>query len=135
MILGFGKCRQLALLAEPGDWWDIGNSGSSRVRTFPKALGAFRKIVELRGQSLRVRPFAELKELARQPVERITVESRPATIAVSTFPMPSGGLQIVIQGFLAHRFFPGKSVALDGFYKYPDETIAPMSPEEFWDFD
>jgi len=30
---------------------------------------------------------------------------------------------------------PGKSVALDGFYEYPDETVAPMKDEEFWDFD
>ena len=105
------------------------------MRTFPKALGTFRKIVEERGQWLRGRPFGELKELASQPVERITVESRPATIGIIALPLPSGGLQIVVQGFLEHRFFPGKSVALDGFYKYPDETTAPMSAEEFWAFD
>ena len=28
---------------------------------------------------------------------------------------------------------PGKSVALDGFYKYRDETVSEMTPEEFWD--
>jgi hypothetical protein len=51
------------------------------------------------------------------------------------FPMPGGALQIVIQGFLEHRFLPGKSVALDGFYKYRDEAVAPMSSEDFWKFD
>ena len=109
--------------------------GCNRVRTFPRALGAFRKVVEQRGQSLRERTFAELKEVAKEPVERITVEDRSATIGILMFPMPSGALQIVIQGFLSHHFFPGKSVALDGFYKYPDETVAPMSPEDFWKFD
>ncbi len=29
---------------------------------------------------------------------------------------------------------PGKSVALDGFYKYPDETVSEMKGDEFWDF-
>jgi len=104
------------------------------MRTFPKALGAFRKIVEQRGQQLRERSFAELKELAAQPAERITVESRPASVGIIARPLPSGGLQIVVQGFLEHRLFPGKSVAVDGFYKYPDETTAPMSPEDFWEF-
>jgi hypothetical protein len=105
------------------------------VRTFPKALGTFRKIVEQRGQLLRERSFAELKELTNQPVDEITVESRRGTIGTLMFPMPSGGVQIVVQGFLEHRFLPGKSVALDGFYKYPDETIAPLSPQDFYDFD
>jgi hypothetical protein len=104
------------------------------VRTFPKALGTFRKIVEQRGQRLRERSFAELKQLANQPVEQITVESRPATIGIIVLPIPSGGLQIVVQGFLEHRFI-GKSVALDGFYKYPDETVAAMKEEEFCQFD
>jgi len=50
-------------------------------------------------------------------------------------PMPNGGLRVVIRGFLEHRLMPGKSVALDGFCKYPDQTVLEMKPEEFWDFD
>jgi len=49
--------------------------------------------------------------------------------------LPSGGIQVVFQGFLEQRFMPGKSVALDGFYKYPEETVSEMKAEEFWDFD
>ena len=105
------------------------------MRTLPKDLGAFRKIVEQRGRWLRERAFAELKQLANQPPEQITVESRPATIGTIVLVTQSGALQIVVQGFLEHRFFPGKSVALDGFYKYPDETVAPMPAEELWKFD
>jgi hypothetical protein len=106
------------------------------MRTFPKALGAFRKIVEQRGQSLRQRSFAELTEMARQPAtEHLTVESRPASISIILRPLPSGGLQIVVQGFLEHRLFPGKSVALDGFYEYPDGSMALMSQQDFYEFD
>lgn len=104
------------------------------MRTFPKALAEFREIVKERGSVLRRKSFAELKQLATAP-ERITVQSRPATIATIVLSLPSNGLQVVVQGFLEHRLFPGKSVALDGFFKYPDDTEARMSPEEFWDFD
>ena len=104
------------------------------MRTFPRALGTFQRIIDERGQRLRKRSFAELKGLARLP-EHITVESRSATIGTIVLPMPSGGLQIVVQGFLKHRFLPGKSVALDGFCKYPDESIVPMLPAEFLGFD
>ena len=29
----------------------------------------------------------------------------------------------------------GQNVALDGFYKYPDRTVAPMPKEDFYEFD
>jgi hypothetical protein len=92
-------------------------------------------MVKDRGARLRQRPFAELKQLANQPVEHVTVESRKATIGIIVLTPPSGGIQLVLQGFLDHRFMPGKSVALDGFYKYPDETVTEMKTEEFWKFD
>jgi hypothetical protein len=34
------------------------------------------------------------------------------------------------------RFLPMVwDVALDGFYKYPDETMAPMTREDMWAYD
>ena len=72
--------------------------------------------------------------MANKPAEHVVVGSRKATIAYIVLPMPNGGIQIVIQGFLEHRHMPGKSVACDGFYKYPDETMSEMTAEEFWDF-
>jgi hypothetical protein len=63
------------------------------------------------------------------------VESRKARIGIIARTLPSGGIQVVLQGFMEHRFMPGKSVALDGFYKYPDETVSAMKAEEFWEFD
>ena len=92
-------------------------------------------MVKQRGSRLRQLPFEELKQLATRPVEHVTVESRKAKIGIIVLPSPSGGIQVVVQGFLDHHFMPGKSVALDGFYKYPDETVAEMTAEEFWGFD
>jgi hypothetical protein len=68
-------------------------------------------------------------------MEHLTVELRPATISIITQPLPTGGLRVVIQGFMKARFLPGKHVALDGFYKYPDGTVAPMPDREFYKFD
>jgi hypothetical protein len=92
-------------------------------------------MVEERGSRLRQLPFTELKRLANEPIEQVMVESRKAIIGIVVLPLPSGDIQVVVQGFLEHRFMPGKSVALDGFYKYPDETVTEMTSEEFWDFD
>jgi hypothetical protein len=104
------------------------------MRTFPKSLATFRKIVNERGERLRQLPFEELKRLANEPIEHLTVDSRPATIGTIVQSFPSGGIRVVVQGFMKARFL-GSHVALDGFYKCPDETTAPMSDEEFYEFD
>jgi hypothetical protein len=92
-------------------------------------------MIRERGSRLRQLPFAELKELASQPTEYVAIGGRSGTIAYIVLPMPSGGIQFVVQGFLEHHYMPGKSVALDGFYKYPEESVSEMKAEEFWDFD
>jgi hypothetical protein len=104
------------------------------MRTFPKALAKFRDIVDERGQQLRKLPFEELKRFGDKPAEHLTVESRPATIGIIVQPLPSGGIRVVVQGFMKARLL-GSNVALDGFYKYSDETVAPMPDEEFCEFD
>ncbi len=103
------------------------------MRTFPKALSAFRTMVKERGARLRQLPFAELS-LADHPFEHFVVGSNKAKIAIIVLPTPSGGIQVVVQGFLKHRFMPGSHVAMDGFYKYPDERIAAVRDEEYSDF-
>ena len=105
------------------------------MRTFPKSLATFQKIVDERGEQLRGLTFEELKQLASHPIEYLTVEARPATIGIIVQPLPSVGLRIVVQGFMEAELIPGKHVALDGFYKYPDGTVAPMASEEFYEFD
>jgi hypothetical protein len=104
------------------------------MRTFPKSLATFRNIVEERGKRLRGVPFANLEQLPQGPAEHLNVESRPATIGIIVQPLPSGGIRVVIQGFMKARLL-GHHVALDGFYKYPDETVAAMPQEEFYEFD
>jgi len=104
------------------------------MRTFPKALAKFRDIVNERGKRLRDLPFDELKRLGDPPIEHLVVESRPATIGIIVQSVASGGIRVVVQGFMKAKFL-GKNVALDGFYKYPDETVAPMPEREFYEFD
>jgi hypothetical protein len=104
------------------------------MRTFPKSLAAFRQIVDERGQRLRQLTFEGLKQLRAEP-ERITVESRPATISIIVQPKLDGSLRVVIQGFMKVRFGPGKHVALDGFYKHPNGTVTTMPANEFYEFD
>ncbi len=52
-------------------------------------------------------------------------------------PLASGGVLVVIQGYLKSRWFGSfvSTFALDGFYKYPDETMAPMTQEDIWEYD
>jgi hypothetical protein len=111
---------------------------SSQMRTFPKSLAAFRKIVNEKGQRLRQLTFDDLKQLIRPlekgTVEHLTVDSRPATIGIIVEATGDGVLRVVVQGFMKGRFL-GNSVALDGFYKYSDGSMSPMPDDEFRRFD
>jgi hypothetical protein len=104
------------------------------MRTFPKALSKFREIVNERGARLRGLPFEELAQLGESPIEHLCVESRPATISIIVQSLPTRGIRVVVQGFMKAKLL-GQHVALEGFYKYPDGTVAPMSNEDFYEFD
>jgi hypothetical protein len=112
--------------------WSI--LASLTMRTFPKALSTFRDIVNERGARLRKLPFEELARRGESPIEHLSVASRPATISVIVQSLPSGGIRVVVQGFMKARLF-GQNVALDGFYKYPDGIVAPMPKEDLYEFD
>jgi hypothetical protein len=105
------------------------------VRTFPKSLATFRKIINERGEQLRKLGQEELKKLAAQPPEQLIFDSRPTTIGIIVESKSDGSLRVVIQGFMKARFIPGRHVALDGFYKHPDGTVSPMDNKEFHEFD
>ena len=91
----------------------------------------FRELVNKRGDELRKLEFAKLTQLVRHSAEQITIGNRKATIALIVQPQLSGGILVVVQGFMAGKFLRFvKDVALDGFYKYSDETMAPMSDED-----
>ena len=102
--------------------------------TSTNPLVLFRQIVSDRGAKLRSIPFADLSAIRDSPVEHLTVPRRPATVGVIVQPLPSGGIRVVVQGFMKAKLL-GKHVALDGFYKYPDETVAPMPEADFYEFD
>lgn len=87
-----------------------------------------------RGAKLRELPFEKLQRLAEAPIEHLSVESNPATIGIIVQSLPDGGIRVVVQGFMQAKLL-GKNVALDGFYKYPDGTVTPMSEEDFYEFD
>jgi hypothetical protein len=105
------------------------------MRTFPKSLATFRKLVDERGERLRKLTQEELKKLGAEPSEQLIVEGRPATIGIIVQPRLDGNLRVVIQGLMKARFIPGKHVALDGFYKHPDGTVSAMPDKEFYEFD
>ncbi len=105
------------------------------MRTFPKELAEFRRIVDERGENLRTLSHDKLIAISKQPIESLKIGPRSATIGVIAQTMPDGSLRVVVQGFMTHRIFPGKSVALDGFYKMPDGSVKPMLDKEFYEFD
>lgn len=78
--------------------------------------------------------YEELARLGLAPIEHLSVESRPATIGIIVQSLPTGGIRVVVQGFMKAKLL-GLNVALDGFYKYPDGTVAPMPEEDFYEFD
>ena len=105
------------------------------MRTFPNELAEFRAIVNARGSALRAMNCGELEAIGRLEPVQLVVGNRTATVSVIVEAKPDGALRIVIQGFLENRFLPGKSVALDGFYKHADGSVSPMPDEEFYGFD
>jgi hypothetical protein len=106
------------------------------MKTIPRALATFRDIINSRGDALRGLSYDEIVKLEDSPIDDIVVDSRPATIATIVQRMPDASLRVVLQGFMNARLFANlKHVALDGFYKYPDDTVKPMSDDEFHDFD
>jgi hypothetical protein len=107
-----------------------------RMRTIPRSLATFREIVNARGNALRNLSYHEIEQLQDSPIEDLIVESRPATIATIVQRMPDTSLRVILQGFMSARLFAKlKHVALDGFYKYPDDTVGQMRDDEFYDFD
>ena len=82
--------------------------------------------------------FSEIRQLKDTPVETVTVGGRRGQIAtiVDTETLPSGGMRVVVQGFLRKRLVSMISdVSIDGFYKYQDEKIAPLPEEDMMEFD
>jgi hypothetical protein len=104
------------------------------MRTFPKELGEFRRMVKARGDELRTMSRQQLIAAGQQLTDTWNVEGRPAAVSVIVEPMDDGSLRVVVQGFMQGKWF-GQHVALDGFYHRPAGAIEPMTNEEFYEFD
>jgi hypothetical protein len=108
------------------------------VGKYKEELERFKAAVKERGHELRKLSLFELEQVGDQPTEHFSVGARTATIDIiveqPSYPNQEAR-RVVVQGFLKHRFLPGKSVCLDGFYKYPDGSIVPMIRKELWDYD
>jgi hypothetical protein len=102
------------------------------MKRFPRAAAVFQELVDERGRQLRALDYDGLARAGQEPVEHVTVESRPATIGIIVDRQPDGSLRVVVQGFLKARWMPGSHVALDGFYKRPDGAIAPLEANDFY---
>jgi hypothetical protein len=104
-------------------------------KAFQKSYALFRDMVSEHGARLRKLTYEQLKHLD-EATESFKVASRPARISIIVLQLADDKLQIVVQGFIKVRFVPMVSqVALDGFYKYRDERIEPLSREDFYAFD
>jgi hypothetical protein len=105
------------------------------MRRFPKAAAVLQGLVDERGAKLRELSFDALEAKAHDPVEQLTVESRPATVGVIVQQEPPDKLRVVLQGFVKARWLGGKHVALDGFFKLRSGAVIPMSDDELSDYD
>lgn len=104
------------------------------MRTLPKELAEFRRMIKARGDVLRTMSREQLITAGQQLTEAWNVEGRPATVSVVVEPLDDGSLRVVVQGFMPAKWL-GQHVALDGFYHRPAGVIEPMADEEFYDFD
>ena len=104
-------------------------------KIFQRSYAAFQDIVKERGNQLRKLAYNQLKQLD-EPTEYFKVESRPARVSIIVLSLSGDELIVVVQGFLKVRFVPLISkVALDGFHKFSDGSMAPLTREETWRFD
>ena len=105
------------------------------MRTFPRELAEFRKVVNERAEVMRTLSRDELLAAGSSPVEQVTVLGRIATVGTIVESRPDGSLRFVLQGFMPARWLPFvSSMALDGFYKKADGTVEPMPDDEFYEF-
>lgn len=106
------------------------------MRTFPKELRDFRRMVEERGAALRRLGFEDLVAAGNLPIEHVMVRKRHATIGIIVEIDSEGALRVVVQGFMPSRLFPWwKNVALDGFYVRPNGIVEAMPEKEYYEFD
>ena len=113
------------------------------MSSFSEDRAIFRARVQEWNDRYRQMPFATLDSMASSnmmealmqgPGEKISAGTRMASIGAIVLRCKEGHIQVVIQGFLKHRFFPGSAVMVHGFYKNADESIDPMPHSKLMEF-
>jgi hypothetical protein len=95
----------------------------------------FRREVEERGAALRRLSSAELLARARTPTDTARFGWSTGTISLIIDEPSPRGVRVIVQGFLRFpSWSPYARVALDGFYKLTDGTLAEVPDEELGDF-
>ena len=97
----------------------------------------FLQMVLDRGARLRRLSFSRLSEMTNEPTEEVVVNGRKGNFSTIVEPCEDGRLLIVVQGFL--RFWSWlpkfENVAVDGFYKHPDDSVTELSTDELLSYD
>lgn len=114
------------------------------MSSFSEDRAVFTAKVQEWNDRYRQLPFATLDSMASSdmmealmqgPGEKIRIGTRKASIGAIVLRCKQGHIQVVIQGFLKHRFFPGSTAMVHGFYKNADESIDPMPRAKLTEFD
>lgn len=114
------------------------------MSSFSEDRTIFHALVEEWARRYRQMPFATLDSMASTdishalmhgPHEQSMAGTRKASIGAIVLRCKQGHIQVVIQGLLKHRFFPGSTAMVHGFYKNADESIDPMPRAKLMEFD
>jgi len=99
------------------------------------AITQFQRLADERSAKLSTLTFAELVGHAADP-ETVKVGGRAGSLCTYVEHRQNGTLRVVVHGLLRFKWIPFmSSVAVQGFYKHPDDTITPIPEDEYNELD
>ena len=99
------------------------------------AIAHFQRLADERSAKLSTLTFAELVRHAADP-ETVKVGGRTGSLCTYVEHREDGTLRVVVHGLLRFKWIPFmNSVAVQGFYKHPDDTISPIPEYEYNEVD
>ena len=99
------------------------------------AITQFQRLADERSAKLSTLTFAELVGHAIDP-ETVKVGGRAGSLCTYVEHRQNGTLRVVVHGLLRFKWIPFmSSVAVQGFYKHPDDTISPIPEDEYNELD
>lgn len=103
------------------------------MRIFTKMGRELETLVENRCGALRAHRYQQLVGLPKIAKEQINIGSRQGCIAIAVEPQTNGSLRIIVQGWTESEWFVSQC-RLKGFYKFPGESMTPLSKDDEYDF-